>query len=134
MRRAAKKAHKAMSLYIRAVYHDKYGHCPLCGLRPVQAVFHILRSKYVKALRYDIRNVIGSCHKCNWLEYRNPDPSRAWYIRAFGVEQYLKLCDDGLKEVEYTLEDYQRIEADYASLLASYNLRKSCDTPPSSPA
>jgi hypothetical protein len=117
MRRAAKAAHKAMSLYIRAAFIAEYGMCPLCGKEPVQALFHILRSKYVKILRYDIRNAIGSCHKCNWKEYRNPDPSRAWYIRKYGVEQYLKLVDEGQNNYDYTLEDYDRIATNYTQLL-----------------
>ena len=124
LRRAAKKAHRAMSLYIRAIFQDRYGHCPLCKVRPVQAVFHILRSKYVKSLRYAIKNVIASCHTCNWEEYRNPDPSRAWYIREYGVEQYLALCDDGLKVVEYSLEDYARIAKEYEDLLVKFSEEK----------
>jgi hypothetical protein len=116
LRRAANAAHKAMSLYVRAVFEWEYGKCPLCSERPIQAVFHILRSKYVKALRYDIRNVIGSCHKCNWMEYRNPDPSRAWYLRTYGIERYLQLVDEGRASREYTIEDYEEIRGYYAGL------------------
>lgn len=42
---------------------------------------------------------------CNWLENRNPDPSRAWYIRRFGVSAYLNLVDKSKDFFEPT-EDY----------------------------
>jgi len=121
MKRAAKAAHKALSLYVRTVFIAEYnGKCPLCGVNPIQALFHILRSKTVKILRYDIRNVIASCHKCNWIEYRNPDPSRAWYIRKYGVEQYLQLVDEGANKLDFTLEDYEKIAKNFTNLLAAW--------------
>jgi len=121
MRRAAKAAHQSLSLYVRALFRKRHGHCPLCKSGPIQALFHILRSKYVKALRYDGRNVIASCHRCNWQEYRNPDPSRAWYIREYGVEQYLALVDASTVVMEYSLEDYKNIKQGYDGLLAGLN-------------
>jgi hypothetical protein len=128
LRRAGKKAHKALSIYIRTIFTAKYGKCPLCNERPIQALFHILRSRYVAILRYDERNVIASCHKCNWLEYRNPDPSRAWYIREYGTEQYLQICDEGKNKWEYTEEDYHKIENRFTALLAAWKSIQ--DAPP----
>lgn len=124
MKRAAKAAHRALSIYVRTTFHEKYGKCPLCNERPIQALFHILRSKYVRILRYDERNVIASCHKCNWLEYRNPDPSRAWYIRAYGVERYLQLCDEGKNPWEFTMDEYLKIEAKFTSMLKDWEEAK----------
>jgi hypothetical protein len=103
LRRLEKKADKALSLYIRALTKSLYDGCPLCKENPVQACFHFIRRRR-KVLRWDPRNVIGSCHKCNWVEYRFPDPSRAWYIRTFGVEQYLELVDKSAEQFQPTPE------------------------------
>lgn len=125
LRRAAKAAHKAMSLYVRAKFELEYGKCPLCKDGPIQAVFHIQRAKYVKKMRYDDRNVIASCHKCNWMEYRNPDPSRAWYIKTYGVEQYLKIVEEGKEDFEFTIEYYESVKADYETKLRALNEEQS---------
>lgn len=125
LRRAAKAAHKAMSLYIRAKFKLEYGKCPLCNDGPIQAVFHIQRAKYVKIMRYDDRNVIASCHKCNWMEYRNPDPSRAWYIKKYGVEQYLEIVEEGKRSFEFTIEYYVMIKSYYDAMLRKLNEEQS---------
>lgn len=96
IKRLRKKADDLMSEYVRAMTHAEYGRCPLCvdGVeRPIEACFHFVRRKAAPWLRWLLENTIGSCHRCNWLEYRHPDPSRAWYIRRFGHEQYLRLVD-----------------------------------------
>lgn len=117
-----RKADAALSKYVRARTTQLYGgKCPICGRGPliplkitkrnkkpegpaVQACFHFVRAKYHPSTRWDIRNVIGTCHKCNWVEYRDPDISRAWYIETFGVEAYLKLVKDSTKSFTPTVE------------------------------
>lgn len=85
-----RKADKALSLYIRKETITKYGNCPLCTSRPVQCMFHFISRKRA-IVRWDKENVIGSCRTCNYTEQYFPDLSRAWYIRIYGVDKYLKL-------------------------------------------
>lgn len=106
--RAHKKADKAFSIYIRTVTIGNYSNCAICQQAPVQCCFHFVR-RGRKILRWDPRNVIGACNKCNFKEYRDPDLSRAWYIRQFGVEQYLSLVDESKQSYQPTLEDLQKI-------------------------
>lgn len=120
IRRLEKKADAALSLYVRAKTIAEYKNCPLCGINPVQASFHFIRRKR-KILRWDFRNVVGSCHKCNWIEYRFPDPSRAWFIRRYGVDVYLKLVDESLvTKNQYTLEELEGIIRNFTEELAIF--------------
>lgn len=104
LRRLMKKADKALSEYVRELAVRRFGKCPLCNERPVQCCFHFVRRRR-KVLRWDVRNVVGACHTCNYVEYRDPDLSRAWYIRRFGVERYLELVDKSREDFAPT-EDY----------------------------
>ena len=85
-----RKADKALSIYVRKETIKRYGKCPICNVRPVQCCFHFITRKRA-ILRWDKENVIGSCRTCNYVEQFFPDVSRAWYIRTFGVNKYLKL-------------------------------------------
>lgn len=97
LRRLEKKADKALSLLVRAETADKYGACPLCKVGKIECCFHFVRRRR-KSVRWDRRNVIGACHRCNYIEYRDPDQSRAWYIRNFGAEQYLAVVDKSAEQ------------------------------------
>jgi hypothetical protein len=115
LRLLKKKADESLSKYVRKQTTEKYGQCPLCKEdrnRPVQACFHFVRRRRA-ILRWDIRNCIGSCHGCNYVEYRNPDPSRAWFIREYGVDKYLKLVDESKKDFEVTKEYLEGIIKKY---------------------
>ena len=97
LRRLEKKADKALSLFVREMTRRAFGgKCPLCGEGAIECCFHFIRRRR-KSLRWSILNVIGACHKCNYVEYRNPDLSRAWYIIKFGVAQYLALVEESKK-------------------------------------
>lgn len=134
--RLKKKADKALSEYVRAVTIAEYGKCPLCldGVeRPVEACFHFIRRKAAPWLRWVYENVIGSCHRCNWIEYRNPDPSRAWYIRRYGHERYLRLVDlaHPANKSELGENHLQTIVDKYTGLLLEINGTKlNPDEPP----
>ena len=117
LRRLATKADKALSLYIRAkTAIDFNGKCPFCKINPIQACFHFVRRRR-KVLRWDERNVVGSCHKDNYLEYRDPDPYRAWYIRHNGQQKYLDLVDESSKSFEPTVEFLQNMVDIYTKKL-----------------
>lgn len=121
------KTDKALSQLVREETRREYnGLCPLCGRGPlverkpsrnnpattegaVQCCFHFIRRKR-QILRWDRRNVIGSCHRCNYIEYKNPDPSRAWFIRKFGADLYLKLVDESAGYKVFTIEELVNIE------------------------
>lgn len=123
LRRLEKKADKALSEFVRAWTAAKYGpSCVFCRKAPIQCCFHFIRRKR-KILRWDFRNVIGACHRCNYIEYRNPDLSRAWYIRTFGVEQYLALVDESeqsfIPDVDYLTRIVDCFTADLAKLKAA---------------
>jgi hypothetical protein len=109
IRRLEKKADKAVSLYIRKrdskVADNK---CVICKVNPIQCAFHIVR-RGRKILRWDPRNIVATCHRCNYIEYRNPDISRAFFIREYGVELYLKLVDDSQNDFESTIENLEEI-------------------------
>lgn len=110
--RLMKKADTAVSLLVRWETNQQYGHCPLCPdqdkANPVQACFHFVRRKRT-ATRWNTRNLVGSCHRCNWIEYRNPDPSRAWFIRNRGVALYLEIVDKSMAYFKPTVADLEEI-------------------------
>lgn len=97
LRRLEQKADKALSLLVRELTRREYGgKCPLCGEGKIECCFHFVRRRR-KILRWSLRNVIGACHRCNYVEYRLPDLSRAWFVRKFGAEAYLALVDESVK-------------------------------------
>lgn len=117
--RLEKKADRALSLYVRDRTRREFNElCPLCGTGKIQACFHFVRRKR-KAVRWDDRNVVGSCHRCNYLEYRFPDDSRAWYIRHYGVDAYLSVVDASTKPFTSTVEFLESVIRKYTNLLAS---------------
>lgn len=120
-----KKADQAMSEYVRAVTQRAYGICPLCMMKPVQCCFHFVSRKR-RILRWDLQNVIGACTTCNYLENYFSDLSRAWYIRRFGVDQYLALVDKAKGDHEYTREELQAIIVSFET-----KLEELCPTPTS---
>jgi len=87
-----RKADRSLSAYIRAYFEKESKLCPLCKIKPIKCCFHIVR-RGRKAVRWDHRNVIATCFGCNLRELHDPDPSRAYFIRRFGVKLYLKLVD-----------------------------------------
>lgn len=110
--RLMKKADAAISLLVRWETNNEYARCPLCPnpetANPIQACFHFVRRKRT-ITRWDRINLVGSCHRCNWIEYRNPDPSRAWFIRNRGVAAYLALVDKSAGYYKPTEEELQHI-------------------------
>jgi hypothetical protein len=114
LRRLHKKADKALSDYIRKETIVKYGKCPLCLKKPVEVCFHFV-SRRRKILRWDARNVIGSCRTCNYVEQFLPDYSRCWYINQFGVDQYLVLVEESRKSFTPTPEYLQGIIDKYTT-------------------
>jgi hypothetical protein len=123
LRRLHKKADSALSLFVRAITDREYGGlCPLCHVNPIECCFHFIRRKR-KVLRWDIRNVVGACHRCNYLEYRDPDPSRAWFIRKFGVDQYLRIVDESKESFDPTIEFLQGIVDEYTELLRLFTTK-----------
>ena len=96
LKRLKVKADKALSEYVRKQTTWAYALCPLCNVNPVHHNFHFISRKRA-ILRWDIRNCIGSCKGCNLMENYWPDLSRAFYIRTFGVDQYLALVDESRK-------------------------------------
>ncbi len=138
LRRLEKKADRALSEFVRAKTIIEYnGKCPICERGPlipnkpcrrdprlevpaIQCCFHFIRRKR-KVLRWDIRNVTGACHKCNWVEYRDPDLSRAWYIRKYGHEQYLAIVEESkqsfIPDVDFLERVIKGYEEDLAKLM-----------------
>ena len=138
LKKAEKRVYALLSKLIRAMTRIKYGGmCPLCKRGPlvpmndrktgtvlqvpaIQCAFHFCRSKICKATRLELHNVIGSCFKCNWQEYREPDPSRAWFIKEYGAEAYLKLVEESQLEFEFTIEYLTRLEVKYTKMLEEF--------------
>jgi len=113
----SRKADKALSEYTREFTRRNYGDkCPLCEKKPIQCCFHFITRRR-KILRWNGRNVIGSCHTCNYIERYFPDLSRAWYIRMFGVDAYLGLVDAARKNFEPTKAYLEDIIAHYKESL-----------------
>jgi hypothetical protein len=77
--------------------------CPLCNIRPIQCCFHIVGRSRTRT-RWTAKNVIAACHPCNNQERFYPDISRAWYIRTFGADQYLRLVDESRIHYSPTVE------------------------------
>lgn len=112
LRRLEKKADKAFSEFVRA-YTKKYSSkCPLCGVGDIQCCFHFIRRRR-KILRWEFNNVVGACHRCNYIEYRDPDLSRAWFIKTRGVDLYLTLVEKSKEQLIPTLESLQVIVDKY---------------------
>jgi len=109
LRRLEKKADKVVSVYIRQRDSSvAKGKCIICKENPIQCAFHIIRRSR-KILRWDTRNILGTCFRCNWLEYRNPDISRAFYIKTYGVDQYLRLVEESKQSFKSTVEYLQDV-------------------------
>jgi len=98
LRRLEKKADKAFSEYIRAISKVEFGKCPLCNVNEIQCCFHFVRRRR-KILRWDPKNVVGACHRCNYIEYRDPDLSRAWFIKTRGVDLYLAIVEKSKEQL-----------------------------------
>lgn len=116
LRRLHNKADKALSDYVRKETISKYGKCPLCLIKPVEVCFHFV-SRRRKVLRWDLRNVVGSCRTCNYIEQFLPDYSRIWYINQFGVDQYLKLVEESKQDFTPTPFYLEDIIKKYTSLI-----------------
>ena len=112
MRRLVKKADKVLSLYVRKETIRKYKLCPFCKVEPITVCFHFVR-RARKSVRWLPDNTIGACGKCNFREYRNPDPYRAFYIREFGVEKYLAIVDKSQEDFTPTIEYLEKIIETY---------------------
>ena len=108
IRRLEKKADKAFSEYIRAVSKKIYQKCPICNVNEIQCCFHFVRRRR-KILRWDPRNVVGACHRCNYIEYRDPDLSRAWFIKDRGVNLYLEIVEKSKEQLVPDLTYLQSI-------------------------
>ena len=108
------KADKFLSLHVMAVTISEFGLCPLCNKNPIQCCFHFIRRRVGKGiLRWDVRDTIGACHPCNFVERYNPDLSRAWFIRKYGVDLYLELVDESQKPFKATRDFLNAIIAYY---------------------
>lgn len=115
--RLKSEADRIISLWVRYETISQYGHCPLCPnpemANPVECCFHFVRRKRL-ATRWDPGNLVGACNRCNWIEYRNPDPSRAWFIRNRGCDKYLQIVDQSAKSGQPTIEYLEEIIKSYA--------------------
>jgi len=127
LRRLEKRADRALSEYVRAKTMAEYGKCPLCMEGPIECCFHFVRRRR-KVLRWEIKNVVGACHRCNYVEYRDPDLSRAWYIRKHGVEQYLQLVDESKSSFQPDADYLQNIVSSYEKDLAALESKVAADT------
>lgn len=104
------------SLYMRKTSIQKYGLCPLCKQKPIDCNFHFVTRRRA-IVRWSSKNTIGACKSCNWHENYYSDLSRAWYIREFGVEQYLALVDESKQDFVPTEEYLQGIISKYTQAL-----------------
>ncbi len=53
--------------------------------------------------------MVGACHKCNFIEYRDPDQSRSWFIKTRGVVLYLELVELSKQSFTPTVEFLEMI-------------------------
>lgn len=116
-----RKATKVFNKYIREYWKTLLTACPLCKKNPISCCFHMVSAQRKKT-RYDERNTIGACTPCNKYENYFSDISRAWYIRTFGVEQYLALVDRAQEDFEFTIEYLQDIITKYSNKLVKPKL------------
>ena len=82
--------------------------CPLCGQRPVQCAFHFI-SRNRKSVRWDFRNVIGSCHGCNMEERNDHSRFTQWYIDNYGERAYLELLRDSAQPRKWELYELEEM-------------------------
>lgn len=146
IRTLEKKLDIKASLYVRALAWDTFGgKCPLCNRGPIipckpckrnkfatecqaiQCCFHFIR-RIRKATRWHPLNMIGACHGCNRMEYRDPDSSRVWFIRILGIEAYLNLFDQSREKFYPTVEYLENRIKSYDEGLASLLLLDSTRT------
>lgn len=117
LKRLSNKADKLFSLYIRARDNRLFNKvCPLCEKKPIQCCFHFITRKR-KAVRWNVQNAVGACHTCNYLENYFSDLSRYWYIKKFGVNQYLSLVENGRQDFTPTKEDLENVIITYNKML-----------------
>lgn len=111
-----RKATKVFNKFIREAAKLQNPVCPICNVDPVYCCFHIV-SAMRRSTRFDERNVIGACTACNNQENYYSDLSRAYYIRTYGVDQYLALVDRSKEDFEFTLEFLDGIITTYQEKL-----------------
>lgn len=112
LRRLEKKADKVFSLYVREQTKATSPKCPLCGINEIQCCFHFIRRRR-KILRWNVWNVVGACHRCNYIEYRDPDLSRAWFLKTRGLTLYLDLVERSKESFAPTVEFLESIIKQY---------------------
>lgn len=104
------KADKYFSLYIRARDNKKYnGICPICLSGTIEQCFHIISRKEY-AIRWNEKNAIGSCAKCNMLFKQQPHRIfPALMLVIGGLEKYKKLCQMAKIKTKITNWDLEQI-------------------------
>lgn len=119
-----RKATRVFNKYIRESAKIGSELCPICETNPVQVCFHIVTAKR-RSTRFDERNVIGACVPCNYQENYWSDVSRAYYIRTYGVNQYLAIVDKSKEDFDFTVEYLEDIITRYGQKLKELNDNKS---------
>lgn len=62
------------------------GMCVICGQRPIQCAYHILRKTRGDGIRWFEFAIVGACFGCNYGELRHPHLYLEKHIDIFGIE------------------------------------------------
>ena len=46
------------------------GKCVICKINPIECAYHKISASEGDSTRYDLDNLCGSCHSCNYAEFR----------------------------------------------------------------
>lgn len=102
-----KEADKWFSLYIREKTKQEYGKCPFCSGEVEQCFHFFSRANYIT--RWDKKNAIGSCAKCNLRMEFDPYPYFKWFIDEYGQFTLDELNRKHNKIAKYTNEEIEKI-------------------------
>lgn len=91
-----------------------------CG-RPIQCAFHfITRSKHI--VRWDLDNLVGSCHAENYENEYNPSKFISWYIAQNGLEKWEALVAKSRKRANngagFSVEDLLKLRRELQEKLS----------------
>ena len=110
------RAWDAFSLYIRE--RDNWT-CCCCGAvnyrnksGKIMQAGHLITRQRASTL-FDEDNVFCQCAPCNNQHRFKPEIMTQWWVKRFGGEAYLKLCEKAWKVVQRRASDYNAIRYYY---------------------
>jgi 5-methylcytosine-specific restriction endonuclease McrA len=95
------------------------GRCLICRARPIECAYHIEPQQCGDSVRYDLNNVIGACHGCNWGEKNNRRQYQDKHVALFGADRIAALKAKAALTVHLTTAELIALRNERRQILAS---------------